>query len=96
MGLWIHAHAKHHYTHAYLRRGMRAAMQYSARSDEKVCHLIKGTHAWNFNSLFLTLFCIIQSSIDAKHSMANIFQNIYQIRPDIPSFQSFPVFVKSA
>jgi hypothetical protein len=64
-------------------------------ADEKACHLVKGTHAQDFNSLFLTLFCVGQSSIDTKHSIANIFQNLSQIRPDIPSFNHFPFSSKA-
>ncbi len=44
--------------------------------------LLKGTLAQDFHSLFLTFFCIIQSILDSKHSVANIFKNL-KIRPDI-------------
>jgi hypothetical protein len=51
--------------------------------------------AWVY-SLFLYFFCIFQSLIDTKRSIANIFDNNLQIRPDIQSFQSLPVFAESA
>jgi hypothetical protein len=51
---------------------------------------LKGTHAQDFHSLFLTFFRIIQSLIDTKHSDANIFENLLHSRPDIQNFSSFP------
>jgi hypothetical protein len=57
---------------------------------------LKGTHAWEFHTLFLNLFCFFQALIDAKRSTANIFENILQIRLDIQSFQSLPVFAERA
>jgi hypothetical protein len=45
---------------------------------------------------FKNFFCIFQSPIDIKHSTANIFENILEIRPDIRSFRSLAVFAESA
>jgi hypothetical protein len=55
---------------------------------------VKGTHAQDFHFLFLNFF--FHSLIDTKRSTANIFENILQIRLDIQSFQSLPVFAESA
>jgi hypothetical protein len=66
----------------------------SIKACETEC-ILKGTHARDFHSLFLNFFCIFQSLIDTKRSTTNIFKYILQIRPDIQSFQSLPVFAES-
>jgi hypothetical protein len=65
-----------------------------SKCNNKLC--LKGTHARDFHSLFLNFFCIFQSLIDTKRNTANIFKNNLQIRPDIQSFGSLPVFAESA
>ncbi len=56
----------------------------------------KGTHARDFHSLFLTFCCIIHPLINTKHSIANIFDNLFQIRQEIRNFRSPPIFAESA
>jgi hypothetical protein len=55
-------------------------------------YIVKGTHARDFHGLFLTLFCIIRTLIYAKHSITNIVENLFQIRPDIKNFSNSPFF----
>jgi hypothetical protein len=57
---------------------------------------MKGTHARDFHSLFLT-FCCIYPLIDIKHRRANFnfFDSLFWIRPSILNFISLNVFDES-
>jgi hypothetical protein len=43
-----------------------------------------------FKVCFKPFICIFQALIDTKHSTANIFKNLFQIRPDIQIFNHSP------
>jgi hypothetical protein len=56
--------------------------------------MFHGTQAWDFIVCY-ELFCIFQSLTDTKHGIANIFENLFRIRPDIWNFLSLPYFGES-